>query len=75
MREDVARRFSAYAGSWSLITSKASADPVKLAFVVRFSTRGMPVVEPTVTKMLEAGWRARGQQVPESELAVASEAV
>jgi len=59
VRKDMARRFSAYAGSWSLVTSRTSADPVKLSFVVGSSARGMPVVEPTVKKMLEAGWRAR----------------
>jgi hypothetical protein len=56
LREDMARRFSAYAGNWSMVTSRTSVDPVKLAFVIRSSARGIAIVEPAVTKMLEAGW-------------------
>ena len=57
LRQDMARRFSSYAGSWSMVTSRTSVDPVKLAFVIRSSARGMPIVEPAITTMLEAGWR------------------
>ncbi|MDP6822674.1 MAG: hypothetical protein QF554_05215 [Dehalococcoidia bacterium] len=59
LRDDMARRFSAYAGSWSLVTSRTTADPVKLTVVIQSSARGMPVVEPAVTKLIEAGWRVR----------------
>lgn len=75
LRQDMARRFSAYAGSWSMVTSRTSVDPVKLAVVIRSSARGMPIVEPAVTKMLEAGWHT---SAPEEdfmpELPVAHEA-
>ena len=80
LRDDMARRFSAYAGSWSLITSKTSADPVKLTFVVQSSARGIHVVEPAVTKMLEAGWRvgdadeAQAEQTHDPDLTVTDEA-
>lgn len=70
LREDMARRFSAYAGSWSLVTSKTSADPVRLNVIIQSSARGMPVVDPAVTKMIEAGWRAGSSddQVPETSV-------
>ena len=75
LRQDMARRFSAYAGSWSLVTSRTSVDPVKLTFVIRSSARGMPIVEPVVTKMLEAGWRTSAPEEDSLlELPVAQEA-
>lgn len=67
LRDDMARRFAAYAGSWSLITSRTSSDPMKLTIVVQSSARGIPVVEPAVTKMLEAGWSSRAAGVTEPE--------
>ena len=57
LREDLARRFSSYAGSWSLVTSRTSGDPVKLTTVINSAARGMPFSEPAVTKLLEAGWQ------------------
>lgn len=67
LRHDIARRFAAYAGSWSLITSRTSSDPMKLTIVVQSSARGIPVVEPAVTKMLEAGWSTRATEATEAE--------
>ncbi len=75
LRNDMARRFSSYAGSWSMVTSRTSVDPVKLAFVIRSSARGMPIVESAVTKMLEAGWRTSAPEEDDMpELPVAQEA-
>jgi hypothetical protein len=68
LRDDMARRFSAYAGSWSLITSRTSADPVKLTFVIQSAARGMSIVEPAVTKMIEAGWHSRAMDELEPDV-------
>ncbi|MBT3942689.1 MAG: hypothetical protein HOC77_07345 [Chloroflexi bacterium] len=75
IRDDMARRFSAYAGSWSMITPRMSSDPVRLTVVIQSSARGMPVVEPAVTKMLEAGWRTNTSEDLMPEIPQLSEPV
>lgn len=73
LREDTARRLSAYAGSWSMVTAKTTSDPLKLSVVIQSSARGMPVVEPAVTQMLEAGWQGQSGDGNDLESESASE--
>ena len=50
-------------------------DQVRLTVVIQSSARGMPVVEPAVTKMLEAGWRTNTSEDLMPEIPQLSEPV